>query len=55
MRTEITLNDSDGEPVLILSNFLEEDYLIVQICSKEVKVRVCIDELKAALRKLSAK
>ena len=55
LRTEITLNDTDGKPSVILSSCLEPDSLIVKIFNQDIYAEISMDELKAALRKLSVK
>ncbi len=55
LKTEITLNDLMGKPALVLSTCREDGAIFIRICSEHDAPEICIDDLKNALRKISAK
>jgi len=55
LKTEITINDDDGCPAIILSNCQQDGFVDVHICDENTGANVSIEDLKMALRKLSAK
>ncbi len=56
MKVEITVNDLDGQAGVILSTSVNDGRVFVHVCREgNEEVEVDMDDLKAALRKLSAK
>ncbi len=53
MKVEITLHDKNKEPVLVLTNSGEDDFLCLKISEEHLFVYVPIEELKLALIKFT--
>lgn len=53
MKIEVTINDKDGNPGVILSSTNDNGHISVHAYYEDVEIS--IEELKAAIRKLSAK
>ena len=54
MKIEITLNDDNEQPVIIISNCHQDKLVNVEILDESCSVEVSIEELKNALRKITA-
>jgi len=55
MRTEITLHDDEDQPVLKLIERPEDNLVCISFIENGFSVKVHLDELKHALRKISLK
>lgn len=55
MNVDITLNDDEGQPVIVISNCHQPELVNIRIIEEIDNVEVSIDDLKTALRKLSTK
>jgi hypothetical protein len=55
LKTEITLNDEDGQEALVVSSCHENEFVNIRLLDECTSCEISIEDLKAALRKLSAK
>ena len=55
LKTEIILNDKDGQEALVISSLDENGFVYIKLMQEYIACEISIDDIKAALRKLSAK
>lgn len=55
LKTEITLNNEIGLPAIILSTCMENEYITLRVFNELDERKVSLEDLKAAIRKLSVK
>ncbi len=55
MKVEITLNDEDSQPIIIISSSHQDEFVNIKFIDDLTSGEVKIDDLKLALKKLTAK
>lgn len=55
MRIEITLHDEDGQPAIIVSNCHKDSEINIAMLHGAESANVSVDDLRSAIRKLTAK
>lgn len=55
MKIEITINNKDNQPSVILSSCNDDNLIQIHVCNENNGAEISIEELKASIRKLSAK
>jgi hypothetical protein len=55
MRVEITLHDDEGQPAIIVSNCHQENLVNIRMLDGMENREVSVDDLRSAIRKITAK
>jgi hypothetical protein len=55
MRVEITLHDEEGQPTMMVSNCHQDNLINVRLLDGTESTNVNVDDLRSAIRKITAK